>query len=393
MESGELEVSINGEVIRQLSRGAMMGELSLLYDAPRSATVKCLTNSVVWSLRRDKFKQIQASSSSYFEIERSRWLINCPELAVLSEMNLSRLVGSLQNKLVSPNEKIYVENAVTSTIILIEKGSANVFSSKDFGGMLKDDIEKSLQIYRPRSSNLPSPEFKTSADLLSRKSEIRPPDALSSKFVCEVGPGCLLGLGALRGKALLADGWVWISNNENSDGVTAPDGRAKSFKSLDGAVCPFTLISNEDLVYHYFTVDGFENLFGSVTKILRIGNTDKDASSGSDKIDVKSNEIDFDSTKFKMKCILGLGSFGMVVLAEYPHDDCKKLYALKCLSKVAVVETGQLRHVLDERKILAMLNNKFVLKLFGVYQTPSQLIMVVSYVNENTVRGFNTIYY
>ncbi|CAM9391014.1 unnamed protein product, partial [Ectocarpus fasciculatus] len=43
VQSGHLEVSIEGDVVRHLTTGALFGEISLLYDAPRSATVKCLT--------------------------------------------------------------------------------------------------------------------------------------------------------------------------------------------------------------------------------------------------------------------------------------------------------------------------------------------------------------
>lgn len=40
MDSGVLEVTINGEKVREMSKGSMLGELALLYDAPRSATVR-----------------------------------------------------------------------------------------------------------------------------------------------------------------------------------------------------------------------------------------------------------------------------------------------------------------------------------------------------------------
>ena len=40
VDTGELEVTINGEKIRDMSKGSMLGELALLYDAPRSATVR-----------------------------------------------------------------------------------------------------------------------------------------------------------------------------------------------------------------------------------------------------------------------------------------------------------------------------------------------------------------
>lgn len=53
-------------------------------------------------------------------------------------------------------------------------------------------------------------------------------------------------------------------------------------------------------------------------------------------------ELNFDSTKFKLKYVLGSGSFGVVTYAEYTDAVTKKItfYALKSLSKATVIETG-----------------------------------------------------
>ena len=76
-----------------------------------------------------------------------------------------------------------------------------------------------------------------------------------------------------------------------------------------------------------------------------------------------------------MKVVLGSGSFGTVVLAEYKEAESER-YALKLLSKCDVMETGQLRHVLDERKLLSKMDSPFILKMSGTYQTPHRLVFV-----------------
>lgn len=84
----------------------------------------------------------------------------------------------------------------------------------------------------------------------------------------------------------------------------------------------------------------------------------------------------FDYTKFEMKSILGGGSFGVVVLADYKENGVTESFALKLLSKSDVMETGQLRHVLDERRLLGLMDCLFILRLYGTYQTPHRLVMV-----------------
>lgn len=382
VESGELQVSINGEVIRSMSKGSMLGELALLYDAPRSATVKCTTDCVLWSLRREIFKRIQATSVTAHEIERSRLLINCPDLAVLSAIDLSRLVGSLESKHTAAEEAVFTENSPTSTVVLIERGSASIFTSKDLSGLSKDDIDKALSIFRPRANNnneqrnFSKPSYSRSPSVQSYAS----PSGQNSKgyYACEVGPGCIIGVGALRSRANMPDSWPWVHTSDNAKEQSKSRNSHVNTHS-EGALCPFTMVTNEACHYQFFTIEGFENLIGPVTKILRSGNSSEVASS-INKSDApkKSRELVFDSTKFKMKCVLGTGSFGVVLMAEYRKEinEPGTSYALKCLSKVAVVETGQLRHVLDERKILALMDSRFVLRLYGVYQTPHQLVMV-----------------
>jgi CRP-like cAMP-binding protein len=151
VDTGELEVTINGEKIRDMGKGSMLGELALLYDAPRSATVRCKTKCVLWSLKREVFKQIQAVSASQIQMQRARWLINSPDLAVLSAIDFSRLVGTLQGVPFRVGEPLYKEGAVTSQILIVEKGIANVYTSKDLSNLTKDNIDKHLGIIRPRS--------------------------------------------------------------------------------------------------------------------------------------------------------------------------------------------------------------------------------------------------
>jgi hypothetical protein len=57
-----------------------------------------------------------------------------------------------------------------------------------------------------------------------------------------------------------------------------------------------------------------------------------------------NKQITFDSTKFKLKYVLGSGSFGVVTYAEYLDENCdinNGSYALKSISKADVVETGK----------------------------------------------------
>ena len=372
VETGTLVVTINGTTIREMTKGAIVGELALLYDAPRSATVQCKTRTVVWSLSREIFKKIQAVSANANQIQRARWLVAAPELAILSAIDLSRLVGTLHVNQFKEGDKLFTENELSNTVYLVESGDGLVSTSKNSAGSVAL-IDKTLGILRPRDGKRKSVANMTAGELgqyLQSYDEIANTDQPSKSpapeqkpsHACEVYDGCIIGLGALRGKANMPDSWQWKAQD--------------AVFTHGGAISPLTLVAKNPMTCLSFTVDVFENLFGSAEKILLPGMATSKNGQKADEVKAVPKEIQFDSTKFKAKYVLGSGSFGVVTLAEYKTEKNTTIYALKSLSKLAVIETGQLRHVIDERKILAIMDHVFILKLYGTYQTPHQLVMV-----------------
>lgn len=55
VEQGTFDIIVNGDHVATYGPGKCFGELALLYDAPRAATVKATKNAVVWTVRRSSF--------------------------------------------------------------------------------------------------------------------------------------------------------------------------------------------------------------------------------------------------------------------------------------------------------------------------------------------------
>jgi len=55
---GRISVKINDEVKKELLPGDKLGELALLYDAPRSASCEAKETSFLWGIDRKTFKWI-----------------------------------------------------------------------------------------------------------------------------------------------------------------------------------------------------------------------------------------------------------------------------------------------------------------------------------------------
>jgi tRNA A-37 threonylcarbamoyl transferase component Bud32 len=374
VESGDLEVTIEGALIRHMHRGALIGELALLYNAPRSATVKCLSNCVFWVLSRDMFKSIQAMAASASMMQRSTWLINCPEFQALGSVEMSRLMGSLQTATYKAGEKLYEMDAVSSRIILVEKGSAVIELPACMDGLTAQEIDSHLGIIRPVGYRRKSVSAMSIAELYEymnggEGSEGQNEDGPTpnNDGTCIVHEGCLLGVAALRAKATTSDFglWKWVQPG--------------------GAQSPVTVRALDIMQCSVFTVELFERLYGpacevlpslmSNERVLLTGDTNSFAMEQSN----DDTKMDFEESNFEFVRVLGKGSYGIVMLAK--HEKTSTHYALKRLSKTGVIETGQLRHVLDERKLIATINSPFVVKVFGSYQTIKELVLVTESVN------------
>jgi len=413
VESGDLEVTIHGEVIRTMHRGALIGELALLYNAPRSATVKCLSDCTFWVLSRDMFKNIQTLAASASMMQRSNWLINCPELQALGSVELSRLMGSLQTHTFKTGEKLYEKDFITGKIILIEKGTALIDLPPHLRGQSQNSIYQQLGIIRPKDrrksvSIMSTDELYTfmnrSANNANNQNDNTPAVQHQSDDTLLLYEGCLIGIAILRSRASQKDSglWKWVKV-EHEDEMLA-----------GGVQCPVQVQALDNIQCSIFTVDLFERLYGPCAEIIpllqtndgnrfnsvtntRTNNNNQVTSTNNNNelsrnsqyhpgiSSIQQNDpseetnLHFEENNFKFIQVLGKGSYGTVMLAKYYNSNT--LYALKRLSKVGVIETGQLRHVIDERKLISSVISPFVVKVFGSYQTPSELVLVTEAVD------------
>ena len=68
----------------------------------------------------------------------------------------------------------------------------------------------------------------------------------------------------------------------------------------------------------------------------------------------------------EIRATLGCGAFGRVKLCRYAKQD--QFFALKCQSKVAIVESGLQDHVLNEMRVMRRIDHPFIAKLFLALQ-------------------------
>jgi hypothetical protein len=71
---GEVQVTIRGEHRGTMGPGKLFGELALLYNCTRTATVKALTDTKVWTLDRASFQAIMMNTGIVRQSQHVKFL-------------------------------------------------------------------------------------------------------------------------------------------------------------------------------------------------------------------------------------------------------------------------------------------------------------------------------
>ncbi len=136
----------------------------------------------------------------------------------------------------------------------------------------------------------------------------------------------------------------------------------------------------------------FHRILGDLTHLLATKNsgTAGDASADrmagtvvkfDDSMEADFEGMDLSQDDFDVFGVLGKGSFGLV-----SHIRAKKgkrpgsYYAMKEMSKAALIEMDQVSHIMNEKKVMNMCVHPLIVNLHGCFQDDSSLYMVMEYI-------------
>lgn len=80
---------------------------------------------------------------------------------------------------------------------------------------------------------------------------------------------------------------------------------------------------------------------------------------------------------FMLLAVLGKGSYAKVVLVK--KIESGEIFAMKILKKEMITKKNQLRHVQNERNILANIQHPFIVKLWNAFQNERKIFFVLDY--------------
>lgn len=126
VENGTVEFYVNHEKVNTSGPGSSFGELALMYNSPRAATVVAATDCILWALDRLTFRKILLGGSFKKRILYDDFLKSMPVLKSLSTYDRAKLADALDTEIYEPGQTIIREGDSGENFYFIEYGEADV---------------------------------------------------------------------------------------------------------------------------------------------------------------------------------------------------------------------------------------------------------------------------
>jgi CRP-like cAMP-binding protein len=306
VESGQLEVymescGVHVKIGRTLLKGDYFGELALMYNTPRAATVISTELSTLWRIDRQTYRTIitrhnKETSDEFYGLISNVHILNQRLGDVLSPAEISKVVSTLEVEEFEHGSVIIRQHQTGDYFYIISEGQVDVW---------QDAID-------PVTSQR---------------------NALGVK-VATLNRGDYFGE-----KALLAD-----------------DVRQASCVAVGSVVC--LSLSRDDFIA----------MIGSWQDITGVREAEDQLSKKQRQISVYDSNyhISIRLDDLERLNTLGVGAFGHVSVTR--HKESGQLYALKAQAKSSIIAQNMQEMVLNEMKIMKMVDHPLIAKLHATMQ-------------------------
>ena len=139
--SGKLEVIVNGKIVNRLEPRDSFGELALLHNTPRSATIITIEKTTLWGLDRKTFRTALETVNAQNYQENRQFIESVPIFHILTNSQKDALVGSLSTLKFRSGEKVVSEGDPGDLFYLIKDGTVSCTQrDKELRRMFKGDF-------------------------------------------------------------------------------------------------------------------------------------------------------------------------------------------------------------------------------------------------------------
>jgi len=378
------------KLVATRSSGESFGELALMYNSPRSATVTAMTSCRVWAVERFTFRRILIRVSEQKLKEYERFLKQVTLLDALL-VNERRAVAQALNEVVFQYDDVVVQQGdIGDTFYIIRSGTADVFKHTAAAAMTTTTTtRKSAAAANDLVAQLESGSFFGERALIKNQVRAATVRVTSAKMVCltldREAFSLLLGPLAELLQRKIDEDYDGVVRSHDDDDMQN-DAAAAALVDANGMLMSAAAATDSEYVmqHQYFShvCDGAAATDEYKSEEQRGGGGDiihgisPMLSSGFSSRPPAYKLISF--SDLVVIGLLGRGSFGCVQLVQDERSGHN--YALKTVSKAQIVKTGQQQHIISEKNVMRMLDLPFTVKLYETYNIDKYLYFLLEVV-------------
>ncbi|XP_069598924.1 cGMP-dependent protein kinase 2 [Ranitomeya imitator] len=322
LAEGKTEVFQQNKLLASIPVWTTFGELAILYNCTRTASVKALTNVRTWALDREVFQNIMRKTAQTRHEEYQNFLRSVFLLKKLPEDKLVKIADCLELERYENGEYIIREGEEGSTFFIIAKGQVKVTQSTE--GFNEPQLIKTLQKGEYFGEKALISDDVRSANIIADDNEVECLAMDRETFNQTVGTYEELQ-NYLEG---------YVAN------LTLDDQRRHAKKiterQLDKMVSP-EMIQMMETVSKFSPCSPFHDL--------------------------------------EIITTLGVGGFGRVELVKVKNDTIA--FAIKCIKKKHIVDNRQQEHIHSEKNILQEACSPFIVKLYRTFKDTKYVYMLL----------------
>lgn len=142
VESGTLDCFIGDTKVTNYEAGGSFGELALMYNAPRAATIITTSDSVLWALDRITFRTILMENTSRKRRMYEYFLSEVVLLKSLESYEQHKIADALESVYFEDGQEVVKQGDVGDQFYIIESGEAIVLREENGIQQQVNQLEK-----------------------------------------------------------------------------------------------------------------------------------------------------------------------------------------------------------------------------------------------------------
>lgn len=111
-------------VVKHCEKNDVFGELALLYNCPRAASVESTQESIVWRLDRDTFNNIVKDSAQQKRTRQEEFLWKVPLLQEMNTADRAQVAECLREEMFQDGQSLVQQGDVGNKFYILEEGQA-----------------------------------------------------------------------------------------------------------------------------------------------------------------------------------------------------------------------------------------------------------------------------